>query len=336
VRKSYYFEFPFQNDLPPHELGVAKSRDSAMAEVIFNPRNFWSNLRHNLVYFFVGRHAGLLPYFFPGLFAMLLMLAAPRRRPLWQWLVLGSALAQGLIFVIATPYTWSGGGVGNRYFFGGYAVMLFLLPPVEMIVTALIPWLVGGLFVGPMVLNAFAASFRPADNSKAGPTRMLPVELTLLNDLPVFTEPNRGRVEFGAVGEGDPSFLVSFLDDNAFGREQDRSFWTRGDSRADLVFKADRPIRRAMFTVAAGPVPVEVDIEMGGRTEHVRLKPEETGNVGILLPEGVMYEKEVTGVRLWNVRIVTRGAFTPIFFDPASSDVRFLGARIKPMLEEAR
>ena len=44
---------------------------------------------------------------------------------------------------------------------------------------------------------------------------------------------------------GDPRFLVSFLDDNAFGREEDRSFWTRGESRADIVFKANRPIRRA-------------------------------------------------------------------------------------------
>jgi hypothetical protein len=332
VRKSYYYEFPFQNDVPAHELGVAKSRDSAMADVIFNRRTFWSNLRHNVVYFFVGRHAGLLPFFFPGLFAMLLMLAAPRRRPLWQWLVLGSALAQGLAFVVGTPYTWSGGGVGNRYFFGGYAVMLFLLPPVELIVTALVPWLVGGLFVGPMVLNAFAASFRPADYSKAGPMRMLPVELTLLNDLPVFTDPDRGRVWFGDT-EGDAAFLVSFLDDNAFGREQDRSFWTRGDSRADLVYKADRPIRRAIFQVAAGPVPVDLTLDVHGRTARVHLEPGATERVTLAMPEGVVYEKEVEGVRLWNVRIVTRGGFTPIFFDAQSSDSRYLGARVKPMLE---
>src|SRR5207253_2977671 len=107
-RASYYYEFPFQNDEPKHELGVTKSRETLMTQVIFNPRTFTSNLLHNLEYFFVGRHAGLLPYFFPGLFALLLMLSAPRRRPGWQWLVLAAALAQGLIFVVATPYTWSG------------------------------------------------------------------------------------------------------------------------------------------------------------------------------------------------------------------------------------
>ena len=32
--------------------------------------------------------------------------------------------------------------------------------------------------------------------------RMFPVELTLLNDLPVFTEADRARVGFGAIGDG--------------------------------------------------------------------------------------------------------------------------------------
>ncbi len=337
VRKAYYFEFPFQNDLQHENLGVSKSRDTAMTHVIFNPRTFTSNLFHNLEYFFVGRYAGMLPYFFPGLFAMLLMLAAPRRRPGWQWLVLAVALAEGLVFVIATPYTWSGGGVGNRYFFGGYSVMLFLLPPVEAIAAAVLPWVVGGLFVGPMVLNPFVASFRPNDNTTRGPIRMLPVELTLLNDLPVFTEgQERARVEFGGVSETDPKFLVSFLDGNVHGREADRSFWTRGDSRADLVFKVGGEMKQAVFTVAAGPVPVDVTIAVDGRSSSVHLAAGEQTETSIPMAGGLLYEKEVEGARLHNVRVDTKGGFTPIFFDPKSSDARYLGARIRPVLEPAR
>jgi hypothetical protein len=333
-RASYYYEFPFQNDDPKHDLGVTKSRETLMSDVIFNRRTFASNLTHNLGYFFLGRYAGMLAYFFPGFFAMLLMLAAPRRRPMWQWLVLLSALAQGLIFVVATPYTWSGGGVGNRYFLSGYGAMLFLLPPVETIAVALVPWAIGGLFVAPSVLNPFAASFRPGDIAKAGPLRILPVELTLLNDLPVFTEgAERSRVEFGGVAEADPRFLVSFLDDNAYGREADRSFWTRGDSRADIVFKVGVPLSRALFTVAAGPVPVDVTITIDGRSIEAHLEGGESTNAWIPMSDGLPYEKEVEGARLWKVRIVTKGGFTPIFFDPASSDVRYLGVRVKPMLE---
>jgi hypothetical protein len=333
-RKSYYFEFPFQTEGSTNQLGVTKSREDSMTQVMLNPRTFRSNLTHNLKYFFIGRYAGMLGYFFPGVFAMLVFLAAPRRRPLWQWLVLGAALAQGLVFVINTPYTWSGGGVGNRYFFSGYAVMLFLLPPIQSITAALLPWAIGGLFVAPMILNPFVASFRPNENAKRGPLRLLPVELTLLNDLPVWTEGDgRARLWFGASDERNPGFLVSFLDDNAYGREEDASFWTRGDSRADMVFKANQPIRRAVFMIAAGPVPVDVTIQLGGRRHDVHVEANGTQQIFASMPEGLIFEKEVEGVRLWYLTVTTKGGFTPIFFDDKASDSRYLGARIKPLLE---
>ena len=336
-RKSYTYEFPLQTEGSTTLTGADKNRDTIMGDVIFNPRNFTSNLTHNLEYFFIGRHAGMVAYFFPGVFAMVLMLAAPRRRPAWQWLVLLSVLAQGLFFIIVTPYTWSGGGVGNRYFFAGYGVMLFLLPPVELIGAAIVPWVVGSLFVGPMILEPFTASFHPNDHSKSGPIRMFPVELTLLNDLPVFTEgAERSRVEFGGVTGTDPTFLVSFLDDNVFGREEDRSFWTRGDSRADLVFKVGGPMTAVVFTVASGPVPVDVRIAVDGQSATVHLQAGESTETTIPMPGGLLYEKEVEGARLHNVRVYTKGGFTPIFFDPKSSDARYLGARVKPMLVAGR
>jgi hypothetical protein len=332
-RKSYVFEFPYQTEDSATLTGAEKSREDLQTHVILNSRTFASNLVHNLEYFFIGRYAGMLGYFFPGFFAMLALLARPAR-PAWQWLVLAMALAQGLIFVVATPYTWSGGGVGNRYFAAGYAVMLFLLPPIESVITALLPWFIGGLFVAPIVMNPFVASFRPNENAKAGPLRMLPVELTLLNDLPVATEgESRARVWLGDLGQGDAGFLVSFLDDNAYGREEDRSFWTRGDSRADLVIKADKPIRKATFTIAAGPVPTGVTLRLGSKRYDVHLAPQETQQIVASMPEGLIYEKEVEGVHLWYVTITTRGGFTPIFYDTSATDARYLGARIKPMLE---
>ena len=330
-RKSYIVEFPFQTEGTKNQLGVEKSRETAMTHVIFNARTFTSNLLHNLQYFFVGRYAGMLAYYFPGFFAMLALLAAPRRRAGWQWLVLGAALAQGLIFVIGTPYTWSGGGVGNRYFAGGYGVMLFLMPPIESLAAAFVPWAIGGLFMAPLIMNPFVASFRPNENAKAGPLRLLPVELTLLNDLPVWTEGERARMWYG--GETGPAFLVSFLDDNAYGQETDRSFWTRGDSRADLVFKANTPIRRATFIVSAGPVPVDVTIRLSGKRYDVHVDEGGTQQIIASMPAGLPFEKEVEGVHLWYVTIATRGGFTPIFHDPSSKDPRYLGARIKPMLE---
>lgn len=333
-RKSYLFEFPFQNEVTRPQVGAPKSREGVMPDVIFNRRTFTSNLAHNLEYFFVGRYAGMLGYFFPGFFAMIAMLAAPKRRPGWQWLVLGSALAQGLIFLIATPYTWSGGGVGNRYFFSGYGVMLFLLPPIESSGLAFLPWVAGALFVAPMVMNPFTAAFRPAGNADRGALRLLPVELTLLNDLPIFTDPDRARVWFGDLGQGDPGFLVSFLDGNAFGKEGDKSFWVRGESRAEIVIKMDRPVRRATFTLAAGPVSTDVTITIAGRSQSLHLDARQTTQVTMAMPPGLPYEKEITGGLLWTASVSSSRGFTPIFFDPNATDVRYLGVRVKPILVE--
>jgi hypothetical protein len=332
-RKSYLFEFPFQNQVTRPEVGAPKERNSVMWDVIFNPRDFTSNLTHNLEYFFLGRYAGMLGYFFPGFFAMVALLAAPRRRPGWQWLVLASALAQGLFFVITTPYTWSGGGVGNRYFFTGYGVMLFLLPPIESIALAFVPWVIGMLFVAPLVLNPFVSAAKPASNADAGPLRLLPVELTLLNDLPIFTEADRGRVWFGDLGQGDPGFLLSFLDHNAYGPEVDKSFWVRGGSRAELVIKTDRAIRKATFTIAAGPVATEVTVRIGSRRQTLHLEPGQIEQISMSMPPGLPYEKEIKGGLLWHASVSCTSGFTPIFYDASATDARYLGVRVKPMLE---
>src|SRR6185369_5914361 len=124
-------------------------------------------------------------------------------------------------------------------------------------------------------------------------------ELTLLNDLPIFTDPERGRMWFGDLGQGDPAFLLSFLDDNAFSREADKSFWIRGESRAEIVFKTDRPIRRAFFTVAAGPLPADVTVAIGGRSQSLHLEAEQSQQVAFTLPPGFPYEKEIQGGLLW-------------------------------------
>jgi hypothetical protein len=318
--------------VPKHELGVSKSREGVLSHIIFNPRTFTSNLLHNLEYFFVGRYAGLAGYFFPAVFAIGALLAAPRRRPGWQWLVLASGLLQGIIFVVATPYTWNGGGVGNRYFFSGYGVMLFVLPPVESLAVAFAPWAIGSLFVAPMLLNPFAASFRPGDNAKSGPLRVFPVELTLVNDLPINNEPERARIWFGDLGRGDPGFLVYFLDDNAYGREADKSFWVRGRARAEFIIKTDKPMRRAVVTLTAGPLPTDVVVSLAGHSQRVHLEPGDSRDVAFAMSSGFPYEKEVQALA-WVVSVSSSTGFTPIFYDSTSTDVRYLGVRVRPMLE---
>ena len=55
--------------------------------------------------------------------------------------------------------------------------------------------------------------------------------------------------------------------------------------------------------------------------------------ISVTMPPGVIYEKEVEGVQLWHVSVSSSSGFTPIFYDASASDARYLGVRVKPMLE---
>ena len=133
------------------------------------------------------------------------------------------------------PYTYSGGGgpIGNRYFVSFYPLFLFLMPAVRSAWPAVIGLAIGALFVAKILLNPFYSSFNPGEHAKAGPLRVLPIERTLLNDLPVSADAARARRSLG----GNPAVQAYFIDDNAYPPEGD-GFWVRGESRADLLLRA--------------------------------------------------------------------------------------------------
>jgi hypothetical protein len=332
-RKTFQWEFPFQTpesgfDVVPERHG----RDEALTDVIFDPAVFWINLRHNLKSIFVGRYAGLVPYFFPAVFALLAYLAGLTRRPAWQHLVFAGAVAQILVFIIGTPYTWGGGGgsVGNRYFMSAYGIFLFLLPPVTRVSVALVPWIVGALFTAPLVLNPFVSSFRPGDAAKSGPLRLLPVELTMVYDWPINTDRSRVVVWFGDnPGRNDPGFQIYFFDDNAY-QEADRSFWVKGESRAEFLVKTDRPMKRLVLTLTAGAVPTDVTVKISGRSQRVSLAPGGSEQIAFALDAGFPYQGRWP---VWVASVSSSAGFVPIFHG-STTDTRHLGVRVKPVLIE--
>jgi hypothetical protein len=330
-RNTYYWEFPFQTPASGFDVGTEKARDEALTGVIFDPSVVWTNLAHNLLWFFVGRNAGLVAYFFPAVFA-LGAFALARKRPAWQYFVLLAALGQILIFIISVPYTWNGGGgsVGNRYFMGAYGAFFFLIPVITRTFAALLPWFVGLLFMAPLVLNPFVTSFRPADHPKSGPFRWLPVELTLVYDWPLNTQLDRVRQWFGNTPPGSsPGFQIYFLDDNAY-NEGNGTFWVKGKSRAEFVIKTDRPMKRLLLTLTAGPQPVRVDARLSGRSQEVSLGPDATQQLTFTMGDGFPYQ----GVwPVWKASISASTGFVPIFYGE-SKDTRHLGVRVTPTLVE--
>ena len=330
-RRTFYWEFPFQTPASGFEVGTEKARDEALTDIIFDPAVFWTNLRHNLVWYFTGRYSGLVAYFFPAVFALVTFLAAPMRRPGWQYLVLAGGLAQILLFIVATPYTWMGGGgsVGNRYFLGAYGVFLFLIPPVHSALAAAVPWIVGGLFMGKLVLNPFATSFQPGRYADHGPLRWLPVELSNVNDLPIMTDTSRVRVWFGDnPGVGDLGFQIYFLDDKAYGREEDKSFWVKGGSRAQFMIKTDRPVKRLVLTLTAGPVATDVTASVAGRTQETSIEAGGSRQITFSMDSGFPYQGRWP---VWVASVSSSHGFVPMFED-GGPDTRYLGVRVKPVL----
>src|SRR4030095_2755757 len=163
--------------------------------------------RHNLGYFLVGRYAGVIPYFFPGIIATCLFVLT-RHRQRWQLLVAATIFVVIAMHVFVWPFTWNGGGGpgGSRYFLSFYPLFVFLIPGNVGLVGTLAALAGGALFTAQIVLNPLYSSTNPGEHAKTGPLRLLPIELTLLNDLPVAQHAERVKQPLG----GDPPVLACF------------------------------------------------------------------------------------------------------------------------------
>jgi hypothetical protein len=340
--------FPFQTEQNQFEtVGDDRATDRILLEVLTGRDAFVDVFRRNLGYFVFGRHTGFAAFYFPGVMAILLFLAATRDRAVWQWLTLAAGVGSAIAFILYMPFTYSGGGgpVGNRYFLGVYPVFLFLTPPLQTAVPALVAMAVSGLFTAQILSNPFYSSFRPGEHTKTGLFRLLPPELTLVNDLPVNVSPTRARQPLG----GTPPVLAYFLDDNAYNREND-AFWVRGESRADIMLRApivtetrgegdvSRPLRipRMQVQLESGPRPNRVVVSSDVETRVVEMAPSTQQTFVLEMPYGLPYRPDPRFPTnyVYNLSIESESGFIPLF-ENGTRDNRFLGifVRLTPLYE---
>ena len=337
-RSTCYDTFPFQHGAEGLDVCEERGRNEALGSVIFDPELFWWNLGANLRYFFVGRNSGLIAYFFPAVFGMVALLAARGQRQPWQWFVLGGVVMQILLFVISLPNTYfgSGGSVGNRYFMGVYGICLFLVPSVRSRLAAIVPWIAGAAFMAGLVLNPFHTSLRPFEHQKAGLFRLLPVELTNVNDLPLMNQRERNFWWGENAALGYPGFQIFHLDDNSYLQEADRlSLWIRGGSRAEWLVRTVNPVSRLRLYLRAGPVATSVTVNVEGREQSVDLAAGGSAQITFELPPGFPYKHERPEASpgptyVWSVSISSTNGFTPALVEAGSPDVRYLGVLVTP------
>ena len=346
-RKSFYSGegggFPFQSEQKTFDtVGLGRVGGGVLTEVLTSRDALVDVFRHNLAYFFIGRHTGFAIYFLPGMMAMFLFLAATRDRAMWQWLTLVAGLGSAVVLLLYMPFTYSGGGgpVGNRYFLGTYAVFLFLVPPLQTAVPGLLTMALSALFVAPILSNPFYASTHPAEHSKTGLFRWFPIELTMVNDLPVNVTPTRTRQPLG----GTPPLFAYFIDDNIYNREGD-AFWVRGESSADLLLRApiapeadaagvQRPtslrIDKLMVYLETGPKPNRVTVSTNGDTRIVDMAASSQQSFELAMPAGVPYRPDPRYPTnyVYRLSIQSESGFIPMF-ENGANDSRFLGIRVR-------
>ena len=153
--------------------------------------------------------------------------------------------------------------------------------------------------MGPILAAPVHHSLRPGEHATRGPIRALPAELTMLNDLSVFTEPWRKKRPFGFVGAPDraadaDAYFLYFLDDGTYGKEA----WASGAASgcaagepAEVVVRAFdlAPVRRLVVRLTGGPLGDTVTVRRGWSSERVGVGPGQSREVALPVGRGVRY-----------------------------------------------
>jgi len=330
-RKEIYDAYPFDaNGTQFDTSGAVKNttdtgnQDTTTGDVIFRllPRNLW--------YFVAGRDAGLLPFFFPGLLIGLIWLARVQRATAWQAGTCLCVVASVVVWLVIAPYTWNGGGgaPGNRYILSTYPLLLFLLPQGASGAWGLVAAAVGLVFTGPMTSAPLESTIHPWRTVERKPFTFLPVELTLLNDLPLaLTGAERWRIQVS----DDPVVFVYYVDANAFPMEggdaehRPHAQWIAGDATADIIFKTETPLAKLTLDITGKYVANDVTVSLLGETKKAHLDPGARTTMVFTPSPGVWYAGRYAEV----LRISTTNGFVPANVEPAppgrQPDTRFLG-----------
>ena len=301
------------------------------------PAEIRESFLRNLGYFWVGRFGGAAIYYPAAIVSLVLFLAVGPRSANGALAALSLA-ASCLFYIWMIPDNWYGGGgtVGNRYFLNLLPLVVFFFPRGREWLVSGMALLAGSVFLGPVLLSPIRHSLHPGLHATRAPYRLFPAELTMLNDLSVFTERWRKKRPVGDT-EGDAhkhwpadpkAYYLYFVDDGTHGLEQrqdELGFWLRGDRPAEVILRALEPAHRMRFRVTGGASGGEVTIDVGGRTAELRLFAGEVAHTAIEVEPGFAYYDTFLHV----LRFRSRGA-------GAADDGRVLGCFVSIEIEVNR
>ena len=235
---------------------------------------------YNFFYYFIGRFTGIIWYFFPAFLFLILFLFSAQKKSWEQWLIFCAISGGILIYIIIMPDNYAGGGgaLANRYFLSIYPLFLFI-PGIKRHAKELMcMWIMAAVFIAPILISPFLHSQYPATHAKRFPFKLLPVEMSLVNNHPTTTNPNAFRQD---VGTPEARGWLHFLDDNFFPkRAEEDGFWTKGDRTCEMILKTWFPVKELRFHLLNNPrASNEIKVHVGGQTQRITLGKNQRGTL---------------------------------------------------------
>ena len=312
--------FPYEHGTAFDQAGIPMTTNEVTFDEPPDRIESWLVLLRNAGYFLVGRHFGFVPFFFPAVVAVACMLWRRRSMAAWHVLVLGAACGMAAVLLFLLPHSWSGGGgpLGNRYFLSAYGVFLFLAPVMATMWPAVLAWTGGSIFVAHILINPLVSARQTYAPTQQGVLRLLPVELTMVSDLPVNLIPQRRGLQYGEK----PEMFLYLLDGHSTPPEES-AMWIEGGATAEIIVRTFVPVE--VFAVQlSSHVPNTVEVSIGGATETVQ--------VGGDLPVTLRIEPRAVYARnswLHLLSIRTRDGYVPHLSELDSDDERYLGVQVR-------
>lgn len=330
LRAVFYDTFPFQR---PGASEFAPFKKKTGIEAMGVPPFYMEAFLHNWIYFFWGRFSGLGIYFFPMLFCLIYFLFSKKTK--LSTAVYFAGWIGILTYMVGIPWNYFGGSgtVGNRYLLNSFAVLLFTMQQEPSRKTLAIGATASLLFTSGILFTPVISSFDNSFHQKRFLFRSLPVEKTLLSDLPINTNLRARRVAF----DQPFTYLLYFMDDNTYFKETHDhyfGFWVKGERTAQFVMRTSQPVTRMLVRLKSEKHDNTVTITAGSESTEVQLK---SGNfyVGeVKLPAPLPYDRDGNGATyLYDVKISSKlGTIAKV----DSPEERYLGAFVRIELPEAK
>lgn len=315
-RKTFIGTFPLEKENITFDSVGHPMTSEGYFEKFFLPLTF---VPINLFYYFFGRFTGITWYFFPAFLSLILFIF--KRKSQEQWLLLLGAVGGILIYVIFMPDNYGGGGgsLANRYFLNIYPLFFFLCPQGNKIREIIICWLVAAFFISPILVSPFRSSASPANHAKRFPYKVLPLEMTLINNWPTNTNPRAFRVNAGIT---EYRGFLHFLDDNFLPKLEPTGIWTRGPYPCEMVLKTYYPLKEIVVHLLNNPrMNNRIKVTVEGQTQEVILQSKQRATLRFPVGRGF----QIKASHLYKIKIKASKGSIPYFENPLSDERRLLG-----------